>query len=112
MKVSTRRIDRLTIDLEPGDSRYYVPNPFSQSFYIEPTQVIAEYDRDEADPLKRILRAEVTGQRYRHMASGEIKKVGPGRGGWVEKPTTWELPSRASMPDGLLRLLHDAYLLR
>jgi hypothetical protein len=112
MRVTTRRIDRLTIELEPGDGHYYVPNPYSKSFYVEPVSVVAEYDSDASLFDAAILRAKVTGQGYRHMASGEIKKVGPGRGPRPELPTTMEFPSRNSMSEGLLKLLYDAWLRR
>jgi hypothetical protein len=112
MRVTTLRINRLTIRLEPGDGHYYVPNPYSRSFYVEPAEVVAEYDSDQSLFDASIMRAEVTGQRYRHMASGEIRKVGPGRGPRTEEPTTLEFPSRNSMPEGLLKLLYDAWLRR
>jgi hypothetical protein len=112
MKVTTRRIERLTIELEPGDNHYYIPNPFSRSFYMEPTQVVAEFTSDAPDVWQAIRSATVTGQRYRHMADGTIKKVGPGRGPRVDEPATWNFPSRTSMPHDLAQLLYDAYLAR
>lgn len=112
MKVTTRRIARLTIDVEPGDGHYYVSNPFHPSFYVEPVKVVAEYDADQSLFDTAILRATVTGQRFRHMASGEIKKVGPGRKPYVEEPTTWVFPASSSMPEDLLKLLRDAWIRR
>jgi hypothetical protein len=114
VNVTTRRIERLTIKLEPGDKYYHVPSPYSRRFYVVPASVVAEYDsgRFRSDGIRdAILTARVAGQRYRHMADGTVKAVGPGRGP-ASEPTIWEFPYRSSMPQDLVELLYDAYLRR
>lgn len=105
MKTRTQRIDRVTAELEPHDKSYQIYNPFHPRFYVTPAKVIAEFERDEPDWYKSVLRATIIGQRYRVLANG-VKAVGPGRGN-PEEPTTWGFPSVNSMPQALIDLLYE-----
>lgn len=107
MKISTQWIDRMTAELDATDKRYEIYNPYHPNFYVVPTMVVAEFDRNVPDFWESILTADVTGQRYRNLAAG-TKAVGPGRGPSTEA-TTWAFRSRNSMPQGLIDLLHDVY---
>jgi hypothetical protein len=79
---------RLTMDGE--DPYYHVPNPFHPQFYVVPVSMEAEFDLSERDdPVSALIRVRITGQRYRIMANGAAKAVGPGRGPASEQ-TTWE----------------------
>ena len=100
MKISVRLIDRVTIDFEPGERTLAIRNPFHPRFHVVPARIIAELDHG------KILNAVVIGQRYRAYADGLVKPVGPGRG-HTSLSTTWEFPTRASMPQELITLLHD-----
>lgn len=94
---------RLVLD---GDDPYYqVPNPYHPRFYLIPRSVEAEFDLDERDPLKALRRVRISGQRYRHMASGEIKAVGPGRGP-ADETTVWEF--RRSMGGDMDKMVRAA----
>ena len=114
MNVTVRRVTRLDIELGPGDKRYYVTNQFNPAFHMYPDQVLAELDADnpDPDPRKAVLRAEVTGQRLRLMASGEVKMIPPQRGMRADRPTTWEFRYPHHMPRELLDLIYDAWRLR
>jgi hypothetical protein len=112
MDVTIRRIEELTIVLGPGDKRYYVTSPFSPSFHMYPDKVIARLDRGIPGVRASVIGAEATGQRLRLMASGEVKKVGPGRGMRADQPTTWEFRSHDSISRGLLDLVCDGWILR
>lgn len=104
MKTSVQRIDRVTADFEPHDTYVQVPNPYHPAFYIVPTQVVVEFDHDEPDPDRAVLRATVTGQRWRMLLDGP-KPVGAKLRGPAWTPTTWEFPSRRSMPHELATLV-------
>lgn len=108
MKTRTERIDRITAELEASDGHFQIPNNFQPQFYMEPTTITVELDSREPDFAKAIRRATITGQRYRVMASGNIKKVGGRRGGLETTPTDWTWPAGAqSMPRQLIELIRE-----
>jgi hypothetical protein len=93
MKTHVIPIDRISAELEPHDGYFQVVNPFNPKFYLNVTKATVEFDRRESDPNRAVLSIALIGQRYRVMADGSHKPVGPGGGKDTRQQTVWDLPA-------------------
>lgn len=93
--IVTGHTEIIQVDLDGGDPHYQVLNPFHPQFHVEPGHAEVEFALGEPDPGRALRGIRVTGQRYRVMADGMFKRVGPGRGS-PDELTTWYFPAGRS----------------
>lgn len=107
MKTEILPIDRVTAW---PDGFYQVFNPFHPRFYVIPVKVVAEYDQRETNPQKAILKLTITGQRYRIMADGTQKPVGPGMPRKdPHEQTTWTFTGRQLLDGDVPKIIRHVY---
>jgi hypothetical protein len=102
------RTEVIRLDISGDDPYCMVINPFHPRFHVEPKQVEAEFTLGEPDFGRALRGIRVTGQRYRSMADGSMRAVGPGRGPAGE-PTTWYFRAGASIHGDLERIAEAAW---
>lgn len=74
MKLTIDKIDRVTVEYEPGTSELQVCNPRRPNFYLIAAKVVAEFDAD--NPSVAGLRSvEVTGMDGRIRPSAGLKQI-------------------------------------
>lgn len=101
--------ETVRVDLDGDDPYYRVVNPFHPQFHVEPRHAEVEFALGELDRDKALRGIRVTGQRYRAMADGSFKRVGPGRGN-PDELTTWYFPAgrAAGLAGDLIKIARAA----
>lgn len=105
MKHQRRVVDIVTTILEPGDPEYRIPNPFHPRFYLVPSSVMVTFNSTDTDPETSVRAVTVAGQRYRIMAHGPDKPVGPHQNRPDTHPSEFHFPTAASIPAALWPLI-------